>query len=102
MASFERKSYFTNDELAVLQQAFDLACADLRLDATDRWPRERLGAFLFEIAAHQPCRCAMLRRRAVLRFGSLAGAGQSGRRPPADGYGLGRDTAGEVRPRHEH
>lgn len=68
MASIRRNPSFTNEQLSVLQQAFDLACADLRL-SPDRQPlREHLGALIFEIAATGEANGAALRRRAVRRF----------------------------------
>lgn len=61
----KRKSYFTNDELALLQKAFDLACADLRLGQAALPAREQLGMILFQIAEGGEADCDELRRRAV-------------------------------------
>ncbi len=65
MASTKRKSYFTNDDLAVLQEAFDLACADLRLSRAAVPARQQLGVILFQIAEAGETDCGELRRRAV-------------------------------------
>lgn len=65
MASTKRKSYFTNDDLVLLQKAFDLACADLRLGRASLPVREQLGVILFQIAEAGETDCTELRRRAV-------------------------------------
>ncbi len=65
MTSAKRKSYFTNDDLAALQVAFDLACAELRLGRAALAAREQLGALLFQIAANGETDPRQLRRRAV-------------------------------------
>lgn len=65
MASTKHKSYFTNDDLAVLQEAFELACSDLQLRRAAVSAREQLGVILFQIAESGEMDCGELRRRAV-------------------------------------
>ena len=68
MTSTTGKCFFTSDELSVLQRAFDLACADLRLSFQRPPMREQLGALIFELAAAGEIDCAALRRLSVQRF----------------------------------
>ncbi|HEX2842675.1 hypothetical protein [Hyphomicrobium sp.] len=65
MASTVHKSYFTDDDLAVLQEAFDLACSDLHLSRVAVAAREQLGVILFQIAESGEMDRGELRRRAV-------------------------------------
>ncbi|MGE0024587.1 MAG: hypothetical protein AB7S70_13265 [Hyphomicrobium sp.] len=66
--AFNRKFAFTNDDLRVLQAAFDLASADLKLGADRHYLRSYLASLVFEIAAEGETDAAEIRSRSVRRF----------------------------------
>ncbi|MCC7251088.1 hypothetical protein [Hyphomicrobium sp.] len=68
MASGRGKLFFTSEELLLLQRAFDLACADLKLGRERGAQREQLGAFIFQVASTGKVSVAGLRRQSVQRF----------------------------------
>ena len=86
MASAKSKSFFTNDELATLRRAFELAAADLGLSPADDVPRTRLSALVFDVARTGVSDCVTLRAQAVARFKDPA----AGRRDEARSRAPGR------------
>ncbi len=68
MGSGRGHSAFTNEELSVLKQAFDQACADLGLTPDRTLQREHLAALIFQMATGGETDCATLRRDGVARF----------------------------------
>ncbi len=64
----KRKMFFSNDELSVLQEAFRLACLDLRLGTNRQFTRAHVGVLMFEIASAGEGDCEVLRRQCVRRF----------------------------------
>jgi hypothetical protein len=68
MGSDRGQSAFTNEELAVLKQAFDQACSDLGLAPDRRLEREHLAALIFRLATAGEMDCATLRRDSAGRF----------------------------------
>lgn len=61
-------SAFTNEELSILKQAFEQACADLEITPDRTLQREHLAVLIFQMATGGETDCATLRRRSVERF----------------------------------
>lgn len=72
MFSRQHKSAFDDDDLKALQRVFDAVCAALRLCREDRVLRERLGAFMFEMAQSGEQNEVVLWSRAMRRFADPA------------------------------
>lgn len=68
MASSKGQSFFTNEQLSVLKQAFDQACADLQLTCDRTLQREHLAVLIFQMAAAGETDGATLRQQSVRRF----------------------------------
>lgn len=62
------RGYYTDDELQVLQRAFDQACADLQISSDNASLREQVAIVMFQLAAAGELDCAALRWQAVRRF----------------------------------
>ncbi|AHB50155.1 hypothetical protein W911_09400 [Hyphomicrobium nitrativorans NL23] len=74
MFSRQYKAAFDDDDLKALQRVFDAACAALMLEREDCVLRERLGAFVFEMAQLGERNERVLWSRAMGRFGDLSAA----------------------------
>lgn len=66
-----RKTVFEDEELKVLQRAFDEACVALELCREDFALREQLAVVIFDIAQTGGCDEAILKTRAIRQFGRL-------------------------------
>ena len=76
MALRDPKSYYTQEDLRTLSQAFDLACSEIGLCPGDEGARECLAVLIFDVARTGVMDGAMLHAQVVDRF-KATGWGES-------------------------